>query len=407
MASVRSAALNPPPAVVRVQTRRGVASFLKLSEEWEALATRVGAPLFSRHEFLSLYLRHFAESEPWILEGRGLDGRLTAVLPLLRTPVRELGMEVRALHSASNKHTCRFDLLADDPEGAAGIFLDSLTSTGDFDLLRLADVPEGAAAEALLRAARWRGMPVGSWTSARAPFVALPKTAAEWKALRGQHDKPLRRRLRRLEELGAVEVECFVGGPELNDRLAEAFALEMSGWKGREGTSILQDRRTLRFYTELAEAAACAGTLAVYFLRLDGRAIAFQFGVVDGSRYRALKTGYDESFAMHSPGNLLTGALVQGCIARGLSEVDLLGDENPQKAHWATGVREHHFLYLYANTARGRALHAARFRVRPAVRTLISRSRKLKAEARSRYDAWRRGAPVEGASGAGWAPGEA
>ncbi|MFP2926782.1 GNAT family N-acetyltransferase [Pyxidicoccus sp. 3LG] len=353
---------------------RDLAGFDSLAPEWNALVERTDDQVFYRHEFLRCWLRNFApEGRLRILTARDVNGRLVATLPLRATRGRQYGMPVRQLLSLTNKHSCRFDLLAEDPRRAGKAFLTYLLKDRSWDVLRLGDVPEGGSAWALLGAARKAGLPCGTWESARPPYLELPETVEAWQRERGRNAKPLRRRRRRLEERGRVTLERVTGGERLTERLAEGFALERSGWKAQRGTAIAQSQRRLAFYSDLAGVAAKAGWLGLYYLRVEKRAIAFQYGLEYGGRYLALKPGYDEAFAEVSPGQLLTEGLIQDCIRRGLTELDLLGDDAPFKREWTEVVRPHHWLFIYRDTLRGRALYRAKFQWAPVARSMVGK----------------------------------
>lgn len=359
---------------IRVSEVRDLEGFHALASEWNELVARTDDQVFYRHEFVACWLRHFApEGRLRILTGRDLEGRLVAVLPLRATWGRQYGLPARQLLSLTNKHSCRFDLLSEDPKRAGKAFLTYLMKDPSWDMLRLADVPEGGAAFSMLDAARKAGMPCGTWESARSPYVPLPATLETWQRERGRHAKPLRRRRRRLEERGPVTMERVTGGERLAERLEEGFALERSGWKAQRGTAIAQSQRRLAFYSDLASVAAKAGWLGLYFLRLDKQPIAFQYGLEYGGRYLAMKPGYDEAFSEVSPGQLLTEGLIQDCIGRGLLELDLLGDEAPFKREWTEAVRPHHWLFIYRNSLRGKTLYRAKFRWVPVAKRMVGK----------------------------------
>ena len=46
----------------------------------------------------------------------------------------------------------------------------------------------------------------------------------------------------------------------------------------------------------MARWAAAKGWLRLAFLRLDGKPLAFDFGLNDGNTLYSLKTGYDEAY---------------------------------------------------------------------------------------------------------------
>jgi CelD/BcsL family acetyltransferase involved in cellulose biosynthesis len=365
---------SPAPAPLWIQEARSHAAFEALAPEWDALAARTGDLVLYSHAFLRCWLTHFApHASLRVLTGRDAQGRLVAALALMEVKARQYGVPVRQLVSLSNKHSGRFDMLAEVPSVAGTAFAAHLARDPSWDVLRLGDVPEDGAAHALLAAFAHAGLPVGVWHSARSPYVLLPSTPGAWQGPRKRDHKALRRRRRRLEERGHVTIERIGQGEALGATLAECFALELRGWKGRHGTAIAQDPRTLGFYSDLARTAARSGQLALYVLRLDGRIIAFQLGLAHAGRYLALKPGYDEALHELSPGQLLTESLLQDCIARGLSECDLLGDDTPSKRVWTDTTRPHGWLYVFRDTLAGRALWSAKFRWAPAAKRVVKR----------------------------------
>jgi CelD/BcsL family acetyltransferase involved in cellulose biosynthesis len=170
-----------------------------------------------------------------------------------------------------------------------------------------------------------------------------------------------------------VELERVARGEGLEARLEEGFELERRGWKGRRGTAIAQDRVVRGFYTALARTAAERGQLALHFLRLDGRAIAFHYALEHGGRYLLLKPAYDEGLRELSPGQLLTWEVFRSCIARGLTEFDFLGPDMPWKRDWASVTRRHTWLWIFRPTVAGRLAWAAKFRWVPAVEKVVRR----------------------------------
>jgi CelD/BcsL family acetyltransferase involved in cellulose biosynthesis len=370
--------LSTSGPLVRVEVVRDRIGFLSLWHEWNQLVTACGDLLFLRHEFLQVWLEHFAPTGRLrILTGRDARGTLVAALPLIEERTRLMKVPVVQLTSPTNCHSCRFDLLALQPAHAGQAFLEHLRGDSSWDVLRITDVPEGGAAWALLRAAQGMEMPTGTWSSARSPCLRLPLAfEALQQGMSASFRASLRRRRRRLQEQGVVELERLSGGPELLSKLLEGFELEQRGWKGRRGTAIAQHPATLGFYSNLAMRAARAGWLSLYFLRLDGRPIAFDYGLTYGGRYLSLKHAYDERAGKYSPGQLLTEDTLRDCIARGLTEFDFLGDDSPCKKDWAREGRPQAWLYVFRRSLKGRLLRRAKFQLLPAAREALHRWRR-------------------------------
>lgn len=369
-------ALHPPAVPAQglaVREVRELAELAALRADWNALVARTDDQVFYRHEFVLTWLAHFApRARLRVLTARDETGRLCAVLPLMEERALATGVPVRQLVSPTNPHSCRFDLVAEDAERASAAFFAYLAADGGWDVLRIMDVPHGGRAWHLARQARAAHFPVGIWKSLESPYVLLPGSVeALQQGLSRNLRSGLRRRRRRLAERGEVCVERVSGGELLDALLAEGFAVERSGWKGRNGTAIAQDPRTLGFYTALAHAAAQHGYLSLYFLRVDGRAIAFDFGLTYGGRYLTLKPGYDEAFHDVSPGQLLTESTLEDCVRRGLAECDLLGPDLPWKRDWADRVRPHSWLYVFRDSTLGRTLHRAKFEWLPAAKRAL------------------------------------
>ena len=137
-----------------------------------------------------------------------------------------------------------------------------------------------------------------------------------------------------------MTIEVLDGSERLDSLLEEGFAIEASGWKGEQGTAILSSPETRSFYTEVARWAADHGWLRLAFLRLDGRALAFQCGLEDGGTHYFLKGGFDRAFHRFSPGKILVAAMIKRSFEEGLDQFDFGGEEEPFKLEWANGRRE-------------------------------------------------------------------
>lgn len=366
--------ISTPSNIVEVEEVCGQEEFAKLQPEWNALLDQTQDEPFFRHEFLSTWMKHFAPSmklRVWL--GRGPRGDLVAALPLVEEATTLCGFPVVQLSAPANSHSCRFDMMAMDADEAALVFLDALQKDDRWDLLRLVDIPEQGEAWSLLRLAQAKGFPVGAWESQKSPYLLLPKSLGPSSLHKNsRHASDLRRRRRRLVEKGRVTVECVRTAQA--DKVEEAFALERSGWKGERGTAMSQMGSTQGFYSDLAHWAASENALAIYFLRLEGQAIAFDFGLRYRRGYYSLKVGYDEQYAACSPGQLLTEDTLVDCVKQGVGMFDFLGDDTPSKRDWTQKVRPHHWLYLFRNSTKGRMLYQAKFRLMPAAKKLLGKS---------------------------------
>jgi CelD/BcsL family acetyltransferase involved in cellulose biosynthesis len=302
-----------------------------LGEEWEDLADRTDASPFVRPGWFRAWRAAFGRGQLLILVARR-DGRLSGVLPLESRRGR--------LHTPTNEHTPAFDVLVADREALSALADGLLAQRARAVTLdRLAR--EGAALEAVRVAARRARSREAVRRAARAPYIECARTLEEHRRSLSRnlrHD--VERRLRRLCDVGVVSVEVADGRDRLGELLDEGFALERLGWKGAEGTAIASTAATRRFYGDVARWAAPRGWLRLAFLRLDGRAIAFQFDLEASATYYSLKIGYDPNYERLSPGKLLAYAMVSRAVSLGLGTYELLGTDESWKYRWTQTVRE-------------------------------------------------------------------
>jgi CelD/BcsL family acetyltransferase involved in cellulose biosynthesis len=362
-------------AVEEINDRAG---FAALQPEWDALVRATRDEPFFRHDFFRVWLDNFAPaSRLRVLVARDGSGALAAALPLVEQRGSVYGIPMRELCAAANAHSCRFDVIARDGDAAARAFLSHLSGDTSWDVLKLTDVPDGGNGWRLLEAARSIGAPTGTWTALESPWMPLAPSWEEQAAgLQSKFKANCRRRRRKLEERGKVSFERYTGegGDLLLDaKLEEGFALEASGWKGENGTAMAQDPATRGFYCELARAARGQGWLALSFLRLDGRPVAFHYALRAGGTYLLLKPGYDEALKECSPGQLLMEDVLQDCIGSGFLEFDFLGPDMTWKRDWTGLTRRHTWLFVFRDTTFGRAVRSAKFRWVPAAKERVAK----------------------------------
>lgn len=244
----------------------------------------------------------------------------------------------------------------------ADALLPELLRDAEYVFLRRLPV-EAPARAALVAAAARRKLPcvqletvgsgdarlaiAGSWTELRA---TLPKNF--------QRDLP--RKQRQLERLGPLEYSVLrEPGAALEAALAECFDVETRGWKGSEGSPIIRDPRTARFYRALAARSAAAGRFALYLLRLGGEVVAFEYCLRGGGHIEMLKLSFDPRYDKQSPGQVLRMLLLEDEATRGEIRWYHLGRPSEWKLRWASEVAPLCTLRIYGRSPRARAAYLA------------------------------------------------
>lgn len=173
--------------------------------------------------------------------------------------------------------------------------------------------------------------------------------------------KKLRKARRRLERQGdlRVRVESPTDESDALVALGKALAIEHAGWKGKAGSSIRSVPEANRFFQDLVAQAAYQNALRVSFLELDGQPIAFEIGTVVGHTYHSTKVSYDESFANHSPGNLLMESLFEHFADHGVTRIDCLSPPTPTLMRWGPNVERRARVFVARPGIAGRAIATA------------------------------------------------
>jgi CelD/BcsL family acetyltransferase involved in cellulose biosynthesis len=140
--------------------------------------------------------------------------------------------------------------------------------------------------------------------------------------------------------------------------LEDGFRVEASGWKAAQGSAIVSRPESRRFFTDIARWASSRGWLRLAFLRLDGRALAFQFGLEEGGAYYFLKGGYDSEFHRYAPGKLLVQEMLERAFSSGLERFEFLGQPEPWKLEWTNDTRVLVIVDAFAPSLEGRAAWA-------------------------------------------------
>jgi CelD/BcsL family acetyltransferase involved in cellulose biosynthesis len=287
-------------------------------------------------------------------------------------PLVPLAERLGGLASPANWHTPAFGLLGLD-DAARAELASELFALGR-RRVSLAFVPaHGLGLGECRAAAAAADYRLLERTIERSPYVSLEGTFDEYlKSLDRKRVKEVRRLRRRLEEVGRVTFEVEDGGARLDELLDECFALEAAGWKGRTGTAIASRRPARDFYASIARWGAERGWLRLTFVRVDGRAAAFDLHLEQHGSLYALKGGYDEALRSFGPGMLATWEVLAYAFARGLRTYELLGSAERYKLAWTDRVRERMLLRAFAPGPAGLVEFAAYAYGRPLARRALA-----------------------------------
>ncbi len=326
---------------------RGVSGIARIEDQWRTLAKQAGSPFMAGPTWNRAYIRAFS----FDAEVRALYfGSHLAAVAVFRGE-----NSVRTLEE--NEHFPVCDVAVDwSLPGVADALLDDWMD-GQSELL-LARLPaDGSLTRELELAARSRGSEIAICRSQGDAFLPLTGGVDTVRSLfSGRSIRDSRKHEANLIQIGHLTVhhDTTISRALLH----EAFELEAAGWKGREGSPMAAQPETKAFYETLAELGSRNHEMILHSLRLDGKMIAFELATRSGGRMDVLKIGYDETYAKHSPGNVLRWHVIESEATKGEIASYHFGRPSPWKTRWATQIGDLASVRIYAGLA-GRAKYWA------------------------------------------------
>ena len=361
--------------IVEARVHRGAGGLAELQPAWLALQAELPkARFFHTWAWHAAWLATLADAPEQVLFVACSDGgRCVAIVPLQRQADGRFG--ARRWGLPEHNHWPLADVIA-APGVAAAALLDAVCralaeariawEVLGFEPVMAESVlapatPDAAQGKAADRAGR--GDPrllasqVKTCDQIDCDIPWEPFAAALSGNFRSNLNKA-RKKLAQQEEEVRLEVART---PEALQRAFEPFlASEASGWKGTDGTAIVQSPALQAFYSRLLQEFGSEGRLRIHLLRLGSRVIAAQFCFIDSDTLYVHKLGYDESLASLSPGNSLLERVVRlDAAERGFRYINLEGSP-PWFRNWNPAATPVYRLVLIRHSLRGWLLRAER-----------------------------------------------
>ncbi|WP_421855181.1 GNAT family N-acetyltransferase [Novosphingobium sp.] len=231
--------------------------------------------------------------------------------------------------------------LINDPPRAPELFEALARSLASSGAVQLSPMPEteATALATAFRAAGWIG--VAEPCDTNHILELKGRSFAEYWATRpGQ----LRETVRRKTARGKVTLRIETAFSAADWAAYEAIYAR--SWKPEEGNPA--------FLRAFAEAESAAGALRMGIAEIDGEPVAAQFWTVEGGTAWIHKLAHDEAQRAHSPGTLLTAALLRHVIDEDrVHTVDFGTGNDPYKRDWMEAQRPRFALRFYRPAAVG------------------------------------------------------
>ena len=173
-----------------------------------------------------------------------------------------------------------------------------------------------------------------------APGLELPSSWDDYLALLSKKDRhELRRKLRRLESVENWRWYCIDDPAGVSGNLDEF--LRLMRMSDQDKDEYMTEERE-RFFRSMAVRTTSQELLKLFFLEMDGRAVATALCFDYGPSRMLYNSGYDPDYAYYSVGLLLNALCLRNAIEQGRGYFDFLRGSEPYKYHLGG---QNHILY--------------------------------------------------------------
>lgn len=296
-----------------------------LAPEWAALLDRTPEPVAFLHPtWHRVWLEEFQDGRELLLLAVRDGAELVGVAPLLRADGK--------LSFVGNYSICDYMDFVVAPDRATEVFAALLTTLqseawSQIELRGLRD--DSPTVSELLPAAERAGLTVEREDEAVAPRVQLPDSWEAYQAALNKKDRhELRRKLRRLGELGDLQLNAYTRAEDVEEHLPVLIRLMV---ESRGDKANFMSEQIGRFFHRMAPALARDGLLRLYELELNGNAIASVLCFDQGGRLFLYNSGYDPQYAQFAVGLGSKAMCLQDAIESGHTWVDFLRGHEPYK----------------------------------------------------------------------------
>jgi len=345
--------LTAPSGTLRLEKIDSVEAFQSAKPLWDALlASCPHRTPFLTHEWMANWWKHFGKGKELLLLVVYEGARPVLIAPLMKyrglLHGRRLPFPVTLVETIANYHSNRTDFIFEQfrPEYFR-IVWDHLLRKERWHLLRFYPIPEDSPTVASLRCSiEGEGVRAIFTHSQTSPFVPL----SDREALRPLVPKNVSRVLRKAAREGReFTLEVITDPARLTAAVPEVLEISGRGWAAAHGTAISSTPILRGFYQDLARSAAERGWLCLSLLKLDGKAIAYEYNLLYEKTVYALKCAFDSAYGSWSPGKVLTYLVLSDVLGsgRGVQEYDALGDTDPYKLIWGSQTRRHLKTHVY------------------------------------------------------------
>jgi len=321
--------------------------FLTLETEWNDLLARSNVQnIFLTWEWISTWYQHLHNTQKlWLITVRNLDtNQLMAIAPLMiqQRKIASFISLSELCFLASNAGSDHLDFIVDqqyiiDLSKELESFIHSQKKP--WDLIHLEGSRNNAIAHRVFNSIEKNG----NTYSTPCPYLNLPDSWTDYLKTLGKKRRYKINSYRRKLEANfpeKVQYQQVNTAEELNSCITELFSLHQQAQQAQGRKGIFSDPMRQNFHRQLCHTFLNNNWLRLYFLRVDGQAIAMLYSFFYQNRVSFYTTGFDLKWSAYSPGQQIIYYVLEQSINEKACVFDFLRGAEPYKFMMTKTINE-------------------------------------------------------------------
>jgi len=182
------------------------------------------------------------------------------------------------------------------------------------------------------------------------PYIEFNNTLEEYlQSLSKKFKYNLSSRLKKLEKVGDVKLKAYQSEAEAEEFLRVIYTIERNSWKEQANTSITTNAEQEKFYNSFTPIAAQNKWLRGMVLCVDGKPVAYSYGIFFNNVFESLKTSFVDEYKQFAPGNIIKLKIIEYLHAHQIHFYDMLGVAEPVKMKWTKSTYTQKCYTIYNN----------------------------------------------------------
>ncbi len=310
--------------------------------------------------------------------------RMVGIAPLAVFTYHFCGIPFRIAKFIGSGHADHLDFCVEEEfrRDVLENFFDYMVREVNWDVMDLMDIPEDSPNLPVLKDLFLKHH-INSHIQNSIVCPYLPLNGDNWATFyAGKRSKSsrkdLKRRMRRLEDLGEVAI-CRYEDPESTNRIfPQLIRVYEKRWKDKNLSISFAGEKERTFYKNVSADFAVNGRLHLLTLELNQSVIAFSLSAIMGSQFTWLITAFDPAFTKFFAGELVLTHLLEDVFEKGqFNEFDFTRGAEPYKFKW-TDKKRWNLRILVQNTGFMRKIPFSAIRSYVAIRGEAKKSAMLR-----------------------------